>query len=205
MSVVQECGVVGVVFSVRCCCGGASDAKSLCNATVAPDNGHVHNEKKDDVGGAWHVGLRYQSFTSPAAACFTRPAQKPGAFLRATYVDEGMSGRRAKTLTRRRRSVPASSSALRVSVPPLNHVRNEYAARSTASIATTAWIDEDLDQGDTSDAAAVEGASDQQKLRAMDATLSGQVNSKMQERRDDAPTKGRVSIVLRALSGPTDG
>ncbi|XP_075740309.1 MIF4G domain-containing protein A-like [Rhipicephalus microplus] len=113
-----------------------------------------------------------------------------------------MSGRRAKTLTRRRRSVPASSSALQVSVPPLNRVRNDYATPATTSIATTAWIDEDLDQGDTSDAAAVEGASDQQKLRAMEATLSGQVNSKMQERRDDAPTKGRVSIVLRALSEP---
>ncbi|KAL3250453.1 hypothetical protein MRX96_055518 [Rhipicephalus microplus] len=35
-----------------------------------------------------------------------------------------------------------------------------------------------------------------------DATPSAQATSKMQERRDDAPTKGRVSIVLRALSEP---
>ncbi|KAL3218522.1 hypothetical protein MRX96_031516 [Rhipicephalus microplus] len=63
-------------------------------------------------------------------------------------------------------------------------------------------IDEDLIQGDTSDDAAVEGASDQQLLRALDATLWGQEDSKMQEQRDDAPTKGRDSIVLRALSEP---
>ncbi|KAL3252830.1 hypothetical protein MRX96_054741 [Rhipicephalus microplus] len=181
---------------------GEGDPRKRSNNTVLVP-GSILSTFGDEYEGPDSKGLRYQSFTSPAAACFTRPAQKPGAFLRATYVDEGMSGRRAKTLTRRRRSVPASSSALRVSVPPLNHVRNEYAARATASIATTAWIDDDLDQGDSSDAAAVEGASDQQKLRAMDATLSGQVNSKMQERRDDAPTTGRFSIILRALSGTT--
>ncbi|KAL3250454.1 hypothetical protein MRX96_055519 [Rhipicephalus microplus] len=77
-------------------------------------------------------------------------------------------------------------------------------ARTSCTLLHAAWIDEDLDQGDTSDAAAVEGASDQQKLRAMDATLSGQVNSQMQERRDDAPTKECVSFVLRALSGGDD-
>ncbi|KAH7932178.1 hypothetical protein HPB51_029491 [Rhipicephalus microplus] len=61
---------------------------------------------------------------------------------------------------------------------------------------------QDLDKGDTSDDAAVEGASKQQKLPELDATLWGQENSKMEERRDDAPTKGRDSIVLRALSEP---
>lgn len=48
----------------------------------------------------------------------------------------------------------------------------------------------------------MEGASKQQKLPELDATLWGQENSKMEERRDDAPTKGRDSIVLRALSEP---
>ncbi|KAH8036214.1 hypothetical protein HPB51_020449 [Rhipicephalus microplus] len=72
-------------------------------------------------------------------------------------------------------------------------------ARRSCTLLHAAWIDEDLDQGDTSDAAAVEEASDQQLLQALDATLC---DSKMQERRDDAPTKGRDSIVLRALSEP---
>ncbi|KAL3247064.1 hypothetical protein MRX96_057259 [Rhipicephalus microplus] len=76
-------------------------------------------------------------------------------------------------------------------------------ARCSCTLLHAAWIDEDLIQGDTSDDAAVEGASDQQKLRAMDANLWGQEDSKMQERRDDAPTKGRDSIVLRALTGTT--
>ncbi|KAL3252917.1 hypothetical protein MRX96_054725 [Rhipicephalus microplus] len=157
----------------------------------------------DEYEGPNSKGVLYKSFTSPAAACFTRLAQKPAAFLRVTYMDKGISGRRAKTLTQRRRRVPASSSALRVPVPLFHRVRNDYTTPVAASIATTVWNDENLDQGDTSDAAAVEGASDQQKLRAMDATLSGQVYSKMQERRDDAHRKGRVSIVLRALSGTT--
>ncbi|KAL3218524.1 hypothetical protein MRX96_031518 [Rhipicephalus microplus] len=92
---------------------------------VASHNGHVHNEKKDDDVGARHVrsnntvlvprsvlstfgheyegpeskGLLYQLFTGLAAACFTHPSQKAVAFLRAACVDEGISGRRAKTLT----------------------------------------------------------------------------------------------------------
>ncbi|KAL3237653.1 hypothetical protein MRX96_048167 [Rhipicephalus microplus] len=159
--------------------------------------GSVLSTFGDLYEGPVNKGPHYQSFTGPAATCFTRPAQAPAAFLRATYVDEGMSGRRAKPLlTRRRHSVPASSSALPVPVLPFRHVRNDYAAPATASIATTAWIDEDLGQGDASDDATVEGASDQQLLRVLDATLWGQENSNMEERRDDASTKGRVSIVL---------
>ncbi|KAL3226195.1 hypothetical protein MRX96_049017 [Rhipicephalus microplus] len=75
-------------------------------------------------------------------------------------------------------------------------------ARRSCTLLHAAWIDEDLMQGDTSDDAAVKGASDQQLLRALDATLWGQEDSKMPDQRDDAPTKGRVSIVLRALSEP---
>ncbi|KAL3250449.1 hypothetical protein MRX96_055514 [Rhipicephalus microplus] len=81
MSVVQQYGVVGVVFSVWCCCGGMGDAKSLSNATVAPHNGHVHNEQKDDVGGARHVisqilrvdtGLTGAVATPPGTSAFAR-------------------------------------------------------------------------------------------------------------------------------------
>ncbi|KAL3247084.1 hypothetical protein MRX96_057252 [Rhipicephalus microplus] len=112
MSVVQQYGVVGSVLA----------------------------SFGDEYKGPHSKSLSYQSFTGPAAACFTLPAQKPAAFLRAAYVDEGIAGCRAKTLTRRRRSMPAFSSALPVAVSPFHRVRNDYAAPATASIATTGSV-----------------------------------------------------------------
>ncbi|KAL3247070.1 hypothetical protein MRX96_057264 [Rhipicephalus microplus] len=42
----------------------------------------------DEYEGPDSKSLRYQSFTGPAATCFTRPAQAPAArFLLVTYMD----------------------------------------------------------------------------------------------------------------------